>query len=148
MVDTKKGASRGDTAAGVRVNRTGRRTYTEAYKHDVVKQCSVPGVSVAAIALARGINANLVRRWMVREQRRASVAVALPERVMLPVTVEVPTQDSHANAPGKRTDSWRAAIEIEFCGVRTYVHEGVDAKRQYRRAAFVGVVHVRPKVIA
>jgi transposase len=128
MVDTKKGASRGDTAAGVRVNRTGRRTYTEAYKGDVVKQCSVPGVSVAAIALAHGINANLVRRWMVREQRRASVAVAPPERVMLPVTVEVPTQDSFAGTPGKRTHSEHAAIEIEFCGARIYLRDGVDAK--------------------
>jgi len=128
MVDTKKVASRGDTAAGVRVNRTGRRTYAQAYKRDVVKQCSVPGISVAAIALAHGINANLVRRWMVHEQRRASVAVATPERVMLPVTVDVATQDSLASAPGKRTHSGRAAIEIEFCGARIYLHDGVDAK--------------------
>jgi transposase len=110
------------------VNRTGRRTYTAAYKRDVVKQCSVPGVSVAAIALAHGINANLVRRWMVREQRRGSVVAALPERVMLPVTVEVPTQDSLASAPGKLAHAERAPIEIEFCGARIYLHDGVDAK--------------------
>ncbi len=128
MVDTKRGISRGDTVAGVRVNRTGRRTYTRAYKRDVVKECSGSGVSVAAIALAHGINANLVRRWMVREQRRASVAVATPERVMLPVTFEGSTEESLASASGKRTHAEGAAIEIEFCGARIYLHDGVDAK--------------------
>jgi hypothetical protein len=39
MVDAKKGPSRGDMAPGVKVNRTGRRTYTESYKRDVVMTC-------------------------------------------------------------------------------------------------------------
>ena len=71
MVDTKKACITTGCGRGVRVNRTGRRTYTQEYKRDVVRQCRGPGVSVAAIALAHGINANLVRRWIVREQRVA-----------------------------------------------------------------------------
>src|SRR5260370_4446665 len=109
LVGTEEAPARGDAVAGVKVNRTGRRAYTRAYKRDVVKECSGAGVSVAAIALAHGINAHLVRRWMVREQRRASVAVATSERVMLPVTVEALTQDSPASMPGKRTHAERAA---------------------------------------
>jgi transposase-like protein len=56
MVDTKSGAP-----LRVRVNRTGRRTYSREYKLEVVEECSAPGVSVAAVALSRRINANLVR---------------------------------------------------------------------------------------
>jgi transposase len=128
MVDTKRGSSRSDGVAGVKVNRTGRRTYSDAFKGDVVKQCLAPGVSVAAIALSHSINANLVRRWIVREQRRESVALTVSEPVMLPVTIGAATEESRATVTAKATSHERAAIEIEFCGARIYLYEGVDAK--------------------
>ena len=34
--------------------------------------CQQPGVSIAAVALARGLNANLLRRWVVEAERTAS----------------------------------------------------------------------------
>jgi transposase len=91
MVDTKKEAMRAGAVSGVRVNCTGRRTYTPEYKLDVVRQCSVPGVSVAAMALAHGINANLVRRWIVHQQRALTQSTAKPKATMLPVTIEATT---------------------------------------------------------
>ena len=42
----------------------GRRTYSKAAKQALVQICLRPGVSVAGTALANGINANLLRRWM------------------------------------------------------------------------------------
>ena len=128
MVDTKKASSRSDAVAGVKVNRTGRRTYSQAYKRDLVKQCCVPGVSVAGIALAHGMNANLVRRWIVREQRRKGAALAVPKAVMLPVTIAAATEEAHAPATAKAPSSAQATIEIDFCGARIYVRDGVDAK--------------------
>jgi len=56
----------------VRVNRTGRRTYSREYKLEIVQQCSGGRSSVAGIALAHGINANLVRRWIVQRKRPAN----------------------------------------------------------------------------
>ncbi len=44
-----------------------RRTYSEAFKRLVVSACCEPGVSVAGIALANGLNANQVHRW-IRER--------------------------------------------------------------------------------
>jgi transposase len=44
----------------------GRRTYGGKAKRDLVELCKAPGVSVAGLALAHGINANLLRRWIVR----------------------------------------------------------------------------------
>jgi transposase len=46
----------------------GRRRHSAEFKREVLVKCEVPGVSVAAVALAHGINANLVHKW--RRQAR------------------------------------------------------------------------------
>ena len=43
-----------------------RRVYSRKSKSDVVAQCLEPGASVSAIALALGINANVIRKWLPR----------------------------------------------------------------------------------
>lgn len=40
-----------------------RKSYPKSFKIQVVQECEQPGVSVAAIAMTHGINANVVRRW-------------------------------------------------------------------------------------
>jgi transposase len=133
MVHTKNGAMRPSSVDGVRVNRTGRRTYTLNYKLDVVRQCCEPGASVAAIAMARGINANLVRRWMVRHQSMLADQTPKPP-AMLPVTIDAVTAPAQGRAehPVEEVSRPRrpgsATIEIEFCGARLYLRGGVDAQ--------------------
>ena len=41
-----------------------RRTHSAAFKAEVAAACAAPGVSVAGVALAHGLNANQVRRWL------------------------------------------------------------------------------------
>ena len=41
-----------------------RRLYSPELKGQVVAQAQVPGASVAGVALAHGINANIVHRWL------------------------------------------------------------------------------------
>lgn len=48
-----------------------RRTHSPAFKAEVLRCCDQPGVSIAAVALANGLNANLVRRWL--NERNAGV---------------------------------------------------------------------------
>ncbi len=43
-----------------------RRLHSDEFKADAVAAAAQPGMSMAAVAMARGINANLLRRW-VRE---------------------------------------------------------------------------------
>ena len=43
-----------------------RRLHSDGFKADAVAAAAQPGMSMAAVAMARGINANLLRRW-VRE---------------------------------------------------------------------------------
>jgi len=41
-----------------------RRKHSHEFKAGSVAACMQPGVSIAAIAMARGVNANLLRRWV------------------------------------------------------------------------------------
>lgn len=55
-----------------------RGRYSEAFKAQIVGACEEPGVSTAAVALANGLNANLVRRWVTLSRGEE---VAGPDRV-------------------------------------------------------------------
>lgn len=67
-----------------------RRRHTADFKAKIVQEGKRPGVSIAAVALAHGINANLLRRWMAQEDE--APAKAQPSGAAAPATefVEVP----------------------------------------------------------
>ncbi|MBB5217586.1 IS66-like element accessory protein TnpA [Parapusillimonas granuli] len=46
-----------------------RRTFDPVFKAEVVAACQHPGISVAAVALSHGLNANLLRRWVMENER-------------------------------------------------------------------------------
>ena len=46
-----------------------RRRHSAAFKAAVIEACNQPGVSIAAVALANGLNANLLRKWVQRAER-------------------------------------------------------------------------------
>jgi transposase len=62
-----------DEAAGI--GRRRRRRHSATFKAEAVAACRRPGVSIAAAALARGLNANLLRRWVVEAERTGTPAV-------------------------------------------------------------------------
>ncbi|MEO6625199.1 MAG: transposase [Burkholderiaceae bacterium] len=49
-----------------------RRTHSAEFKAQVVAACRQPGVSIAAVAMAKGVNANLARRWVVAAEQDAA----------------------------------------------------------------------------
>jgi transposase len=53
-----------------------RRRHSVFFKAEAVGACEQPGASVAAVALARGLNANLLRRW-VQEAERGDAPIAI-----------------------------------------------------------------------
>ena len=57
----------------IQMPQPGRRRgrYSDDFKHQVVTTCLEPGVSTAAVALANGLNANLLRRWVVEATHRS-----------------------------------------------------------------------------
>ena len=116
-VDTLE-TERGQSEAGrvLRRKREGRRVYSPSQKRAIVEQCLQPGVSVAGIALAHGINANLVRKWMVKQQRTAPAA-------LLPIAVEAEPPKSTA-----RIAAPRSLIVLELHGARVELVGGVDGE--------------------
>ncbi|MFM2253676.1 MAG: hypothetical protein RJB68_2013 [Pseudomonadota bacterium] len=55
-----------------------RGRYSDAFKADIVVACKAPGISTAAVALANGLNANLVRRWVAESSPVRSKAAKAP----------------------------------------------------------------------
>ena len=54
-----------------------RRTHSDEFKAQVIGECRRPGVSIASVALANGLNANLLRLWVARAEERGEVAPPL-----------------------------------------------------------------------
>ena len=90
----------------VSVGRRRRRTHSAEFKAQVVAACSSPGVSIAAVAMAHGVNANLARRWVLEAERRSGGALARAANSAVPATF-VPVQLPSAEAEP-------AAIRIEL----------------------------------
>ena len=51
---------------------TKRRRHGDEVKAKVLNECDVPGASVAAVAQAHGLNANLVHKWRGQGRRRTA----------------------------------------------------------------------------
>lgn len=109
----------------VRLLSNGKRIYAEEFKADLVRRCLVPGASVAATGMAHGINANLLRRWIVLHGARGHAWASAP--ALLPVTLRA---QSFAHAPSPScAPSAPQLIEIEVHGARVRLHGQVDAQR-------------------
>lgn len=57
------------------LGRRRRRTHSVAFKAEAVAACHKPDASIAACALERSINANLLRRWVIEAERAAGGAL-------------------------------------------------------------------------
>lgn len=92
-----------------------RRRHSAQFKAKVVQACT-PGVSVAAVALAHGLNANLVRRWLHRRDAGVTGAVALgtaqvPAAAFVPVQIQSPSPNS-SPTPDIRLELRRGAAAV------------------------------------
>ncbi len=56
------------------IQRDGRRRYDKESKLALARACLQPGISLAAMALKHGINANLLRKWVANCQLGSNVA--------------------------------------------------------------------------
>lgn len=70
------------------IERRRRRRYSVEFKAEAVTACRQPGVSMAAVAMSRSLNANLLRRWVVEAERVAEASRGNPPPKALPPPVE------------------------------------------------------------
>ena len=66
---------------GISDGRRRRRNHSAEFKAQVVAACRRTGVSIAAVAMANGVNANLARRWVIDAERCAEGGARLLGRV-------------------------------------------------------------------
>ncbi|KXS30465.1 MAG: Uncharacterized protein AWT59_3409, partial [Candidatus Gallionella acididurans] len=66
-----------------------RRQHAPEFKQGLVALCR-PGVSVSAIALAHGVNANLLRRWINQYQNELPAPIESEPSKLVAVQVDLP----------------------------------------------------------
>jgi transposase len=64
-----------------------RRRHDKELKRQVLAECAEPGASVARVAMAHGLNANLVHKWRRLAARQGSSSGRSRNEVFVPVTV-------------------------------------------------------------
>jgi len=104
-----------DTSVALSEGRRRRRKHSAEFKAHVVAACSKPGVSSASVAMANGINANLVRRWVkdAEGEQDDVEAVVAPKAVKPPPAKFVPQPlPSPAPVSDVRIELRRGATKI------------------------------------
>ncbi len=86
-----------------------RRNYSAALKAQVVAQCRTDGASIAAVALAHGINANIVHRWL-----REHPAALAPKQVNPFIALNLPAPQVEEAAPVRGPPGDRSDIRVEI----------------------------------
>lgn len=119
-----------------RTREDGRHVYRKEGKALLVTACAEPGASVAAIALAHGVNANLLRKWITLssarnraypDQRINALAVgkaavkspavrSISAAQFIAVELAPPPATPVINAPGTISIQLREA-RIDVCGI-------------------------------
>ena len=104
-----------------------RRTHSEEFKRSLIEACGEPGASVAGVALANGINANQLRRWMRERGIEPPELSCLPLRmgasepmggfvpVQLPRSLDAPIRLELRKGGAVVTVEWPASSAAE-CG--------------------------------
>lgn len=89
-----------------------RREHSEQLKAQVVAECNVPGASVAKVAMAHGVNANLVHGWRKLDRERHEAAAMALQTQAMPSAVNAPATFLPF-VPVSVTPSDDATIDIE-----------------------------------
>lgn len=104
-----------DTSENGYRRRRRRRTHSAEFKAQVVAACRQPGMSMAAVALEHRLNANLLRRWVVAE-----------ERARKPALIEARTV---AQAPSTAANATFVPVEVASPGAVTSQKIVIEVRR-------------------
>lgn len=98
-----------------------RRNHSDEFKARAVACCSQPGMSMAAVAMAHGVNANLLRRWVREAETKPSTqpvaaltarSIRAPESKAVFVPVGLPAPTLAAAAADIRVELQRGAMAL------------------------------------
>lgn len=90
-----------------------RRRYSAAMKAQVMAECSESGASVAKVAMAHGINANVVHRWrQLAREGKAVTPARTSEFIALPLAVAPAPAAPVATPADIRVELHRGAVSM------------------------------------
>ena len=112
--------------------RDGKNRYDEVAKSRLMSLCDEGVASVAAIALANGVNPNVLHRWISLERTRGHMdAGAQVAQQLLPVVVAEDGDDPRAApscADAKSDNAAGIDLEIEFARGTLRLRQPLDEK--------------------
>ena len=103
-----------------------RRQHSAQFKAEAVAACRQPGVSIAATAMARSINANLLRRWVAEAERAQAASLVVPKRVAATEQgsfVALPVPVSSIDDIPIRIEMRRGTMTLTVQWPRSAIHE-------------------------
>jgi transposase len=92
-----------------------RRQHAHEFKQRLVALC-LPGISISGVALAHGVNANLLRRWIKQfsaPHPLPSIPAPMP---LVPIQVELPPANSASDVIAITIQKNNASIDIRWPG--------------------------------
>lgn len=92
----------------VGIGRRRRRRHSPLFKAEAIGACQQPGVSIAAVALTRGLNATMLHRW-VKQAERGGAPIAIQ-----PTSPSVAVEGSEGFIPVRLSGTTESAICIEM----------------------------------
>lgn len=105
----------------IQPSRPQRRSYSLALKTQILRECSMPGASIAGVAISHGINPNIVHKWRMNVRRGELVVADAPG--FIPVNVR-----AHPVAPGDQVASTGTIqVEVRRGGVHARISWPVQA---------------------
>lgn len=105
------------------------RRHSAEFKARVIELARQPGVSTAAVALANGLNANMLRRW-VREADECAPSSAHKDAASVPAFVQLPMSQAVPAAlpPVPVQVPSRIAVEIRRGSTTVQAELQMDAR--------------------
>jgi transposase len=117
-------------------NRSNRRVHSSEFKVQVLGECKQPGASVAAVAIAHGLNPNVVRKWLAGQNLKridpeapAPAPTAPPLPALQFVPVELAKSELHQpRIPASQPD---ICIKLERGGLQLTLQCAASAGPAY-----------------
>jgi transposase-like protein len=104
----------------------GRSIYDREAKRELVRRCLQPGVSLAATALAHGLNANLLRKWVVKQTGRSRSAARVPRLLAVTALPSAVPEALPAVTPATAPGQWQ--LELVVPGGTIRIRGRIDAQ--------------------
>lgn len=99
-------------------NSSSRRVHSAEFKARILAECRQPGASVSAVAIAHGLNTNVVRKWLagrgLKRMGDAAPAASDTTPALQFVPVELPRPVPAVTAPASQPD---IRIEVQHGGL-------------------------------